>query len=231
MQPWHSQSGQLRNKLSLDKLSCILQSSAIYIYSIFTGSLWSKIFVRLNMWNSTYINQHFPHLGCIWQWLDRTIMAHGHRINTSLSCHALSSTFSIQHFYLDATLCIILPQNSKLKRPLFQSKLLLSTTTYTHITWTVTTHSSKPGPASIILHLVTQFLLLHWVFCCWLVCCRFCCLFVVVSGGEYSPFCSLHADILRLYLWCLCTLHLLACQVTIGNSGLCCCICATSFQN
>ena len=112
-------------------------------------------------------------------------------------------------------LYIILPQNSKLKRPLFQSKLLLSTTTYTHITWTVTTYQSKPGPTSIITHLVTPFLLLQLGFLLLVGLLLLLVLFVVFFwGGEYSPFCRLHADILMMYLWCLCTLYLLACHVS-----------------
>ena len=38
---------------------------------------------------------------------------------------------------------------------------------------------------------------------------------------------------LRMYLWwSLCTLNLFACQVrvTVGDSGLCCCVCVTSFE-
>ena len=37
----------------------------------------------------------------------------------------------------------------------------------------------------------------------------------------------------RVYLWwSLCPLYLLACQarVTVGDSGLCCCVCVTSFE-
>ena len=40
--------------------------------------------------------------------------------------------------------------------------------------------------------------------------------------------------IFRMYLWwSLCTLYSHACQVrvTVGNSGLCCCACVTSFQH
>ena len=38
---------------------------------------------------------------------------------------------------------------------------------------------------------------------------------------------------MKMYVWwSLCTLYLIACQVevTVGDSGLCCCVCVTSFQ-
>ena len=45
---------------------------------------------------------------------------------------------------------------------------------------------------------------------------------------------SAHAESTQsMYLWwSLCTLYLLACQVKaiVGDSGLCCCVCVTSFQ-
>ena len=55
-------------------------------------------------------------------------------------------------------------------------------------------------------------------FCCWI-------LAVYTSMYLCTPW--------RMYLWwSLCTLYLLACQVgvAIGDSGLCCCVCVTSFK-
>ena len=54
------------------------------------------------------------------------------------------------------------------------------------------------------------------------------------GGGALAVIIMLFLFLLgtqRMYVWwSLCTLHLVAWQVTIGSSGLCCCICVTSFE-
>ena len=43
---------------------------------------------------------------------------------------------------------------------------------------------------------------------------------------------SLNPSFISYLQWSLCTLYLLVCQVrvTVGNSGLCCCVCVMSFE-
>ena len=53
--------------------------------------------------------------------------------------------------------------------------------------------------------------------------------FKSVHAHPEMPLCSY----LKMYLWwSSCTLHLLTCwvRVTVGDSGLCCCVCVTSFE-
>ena len=60
---------------------------------------------------------------------------------------------------------------------------------------------------------------------------------ICTSGGVYVPGMWInkgYINFLRMYLWwSLCPLYLHTCQgrVTVGNSGLCCCICVMYLQH